>query len=211
MSPKLQRLADELQTRFRQKTPGHCLRVDDLSLTECIDLRTQLQTVSLNFSPHILEHDLTTDQAIEKRNLQQESLCLLIPSGTTHAAISSLGNSFEQFDTAYFLEKLECELLKTIPADLQGAVNQSLKQAKYRRKIQVEDRTDFLSAILEQPTLENVGASLWQIGLIPDKSTDFTDRLKLNYDCIQALAHPLKPHTTVRQRLETTKLRKREF
>lgn len=72
MSPKLQRLADELQKRFHQKTTGHCLRVDDLPLIVCIELCKQLRTLQLNFSPYILEHEheLTTDQAIEKRNLQ---------------------------------------------------------------------------------------------------------------------------------------------
>ena len=222
MSRKIERLAEELQNIFGRVSVGHCLRVDDLSAKETFELCTHLPETTANFSPYILESDLVRlvdhprvikiDTAIEKRNQQQESLCLMIPSGTTNAAISSLGNTFERFDMAEFFLQIEREFLQEIPQkELTKVVKAALKQAKHRRRIQTEDVVDFLNAVIGQPTLEQVGSSLWYIGLIPDKSAQFQKRLKLNYDCTQALVHPLIPHSTVRQRLEETKLRKSAF
>ncbi|MEK8017645.1 MAG: hypothetical protein VSS75_012305, partial [Candidatus Parabeggiatoa sp.] len=221
MSRKIERLAEKLQNIFGRVSVGHCLRVDDLSAKEANELCTHLSEMTAHFSPYILESDLVQlgehprvikiDTAIEKRNQQQESLCLMIPSGTANAAISSLGNTFEHFDLAEFFRQLEREFLKEIPKEIKKAVKASLKQAKHRRKIQTEDIVDFLNAVLEHPSLEQVGTFLWYIGLIPDKSAQFQDRLKLNYECTQALVHPLTPHSTIRQRLEETKLRKNTF
>lgn len=221
MSRKIERLAEELHNIFGRVSVGHCLRVDDLPAKEAIELCTYLSTMTVNFSPYILESDLVQlkdhpkvikiDTAIEKRNQQQESLCLMIPSGTTNAAISSLGNTFQGLDITEFFQQLEREFLNEIPKELKKAVKAALKQARERRRIQTEDVVDFLNAVIEQPTLEQVGSSLWYIGLIPDKSAQFQERLKLNYKCTQALAHPLTPHSTIRQRLEETKLRKNTF
>ncbi|MBF0233165.1 MAG: ATP-binding protein [Desulfamplus sp.] len=224
MSRKIERFAEELIAKFNNVSLGHCLRVDDLPINDCCDLCFALADVS-SFSFYILSEQIQRDeysnidpskiikidQAIEKRNLCEESLCLIIPTGTTSSAISSLGNTFERFETAFFLEKLEKEFLKEIPDSLKQSIKKILKQAKYRRRIQTEDIVEYLNLILDNPTIENVGTSIWRLNLIPDKSPKFINRLKLNYDCTQALANPIRPQATIRQRLESTKLRKNHF
>lgn len=219
---KIQKLSEELQAKFNQVSTGHCLRVDDLPFNECIELCECLKNLpGCNFSAYVLEPNslppdkkdyiISTDVAIEKRNLQQESICLIIPTNTNHSAISSLGNSFENFDTQGFLGRLEKELLTSIPSDIKDAVKKSINQAKKTTSLQTEDIVCYLNEIYEKPTLKTAGTALWEIGLIPHKTNDFIESLKHNYDCVKMLAYPVRPQTTIRQRLEATKLKKGHF
>ncbi|MBU2600479.1 hypothetical protein KJ849_07895 [bacterium] len=192
MFSKIQRFTENLQTHFNNVSIGHCLRVDDLPIKECIELCECLNMLECNFSAYILEstflpsdkesYIISIDVAIEKRNLQQESICLIIPTNTNHSAVSSLGNSFESFDTQDFLEKLEREFMDRIPASIKNAVKKSINQAKKTTRLQTEDMVHYLNEICENPTLKTVGTALWKIGLIPDKTNDFVERLKHNYD-----------------------------
>ncbi len=45
---------------------------------------------------------VTVEQAVERRNRKDTRLCLLVPSGFSDTAVSSLGNSFSIFDLASF-------------------------------------------------------------------------------------------------------------
>lgn len=221
MSFKIRMLAENLQMLFNNVSTGHCLRVDDLPVKECIELCEYLNSLECNFSAYVLESSflpsdkgsyiISTDVVIEKRNLQKESICLIIPTDAKHSAISSLGNSFESFDTQDFLRKLEKEFMDKIPMIIKDAVKKSINQAKKTAMLQTEDIVLYLNEIHEKPTLEAAGMSLWKIGLIPDKSDDFIERLKLNCSCVKMLAYPVRPQATVRQRLEATKLKKGLF
>lgn len=93
ISRKIQRLCDDLVFVFANKSIGHCLRVDDLPLSECIALCDQLRIIKANCSAYILESTslksgnnptiIRIDNAIEKRNAlddqgkKKESLCLI--------------------------------------------------------------------------------------------------------------------------------------
>lgn len=221
MSLKIRKLALDLQLIFRNVSVGHCLRIDDLPVQEGIQLCEYITGAENNFSVYILESNLSpfgnnpyiirTDTAIEKRNQQKESICLIVPAEANNAAITSLGNSFETFDTSRFLKRLENSLFDNIPATIKDIVKRSITQAKKNTQLQTEDVVDFLDELLEKPTLENIGNSLWKVGLMPDKGSGFIERLKLNYDSVQQLARPIRPHSTIRQRLEITKLKKGLF
>ena len=227
ISRKIQRLCDDLVFVFANKSIGHCLRVDDLPLSECIALCDQLRIIKANCSAYILESTslksgnnptiIRIDNAIEKRNAlddqgkKKESLCLIVPNGVTKATVDSLGNSFERFDTTKFLEKLEQDLISLLPENIKQATIKCIRQASKRVRLQLEDRVEYLDGVLQNPSLVTAGTLLYRIGLIPDKGEDFVDRLSLNYDCTTALSRPQLPHAPIRMRLEATRLRKGEF
>ena len=159
-----------------------------------------------------INNAISLDTAIELRNKKSSSLCLIFPPGIDVPA--SLSNTFEVFDVFSFLGSLEIELLQSLDEDTFHLVRRILQQAKYGilgRDLKSEDIIDFLVSVLEAPNIKSIGNSLWKIGLIPDNSDSFIERLKLNYNCVKEIAKPSRPQFTIRQRLENTKLRRGQF
>ncbi len=219
MKYKIKRLAETIAEIFKNKTVGHCLRINDLPEKECYDLCEHLSVFS-NFKSFVIvpknnnisSHQITLDAAIELRNKKTDSLCLIFPPGIDVPA--SLSNTFEVFDLLDFMRNLENEILRLLDSNINILVKEIIKQAKsgiLGRDLKNEDIIDFLESVLNNPNINEIGNSLWKIGLIPDNRENFIDRIVLNYNCVKELAKPSKPQLTVRQRLENTRLKNGDF
>ena len=223
MNYKIRKLTEAVSESFKNKTDGHCLRINDLLEKECYELCEGLSGYK-EFKTYVIESNsrdnsesntnniISLDTAIELRNKKSSSLCLIFPPGIDVPA--SLSNTFEVFDVFGFLGSLEIKLLQSFDEDTFHLVRRILLQAKYGiigRDLKSEDIIEFLVSVLEAPNIESIGNSLWKIGLIPDNSDSFIERLKLNYNCVKEIAKPSKPQFTIRQRLENTKLRRGQF
>lgn len=216
---KIKRLSEAISKIFEGKSPGHCLRINDLPKEDCFRL-CEILIIQKEFNSFIIvqslankksDFEITIDTAIELRN-KKVSLCLIFPPGVDIPA--SLLNTFETFDLNKFLKQLEPELLNQLINEVYYTTKKVLDQSKsglLGRDLKNEDIVEFLETINENPDIKTIGKSLWMVGLIPDNSDSFVERLKLNYDCVKAIAKPSKPQFTIRQRLESTKLRKGEF
>lgn len=223
MSYKILKLSQSVSQVFNNKSKGHCLRINDLLESECFELCKKLSDNDKFQSFVITSHNgkeianenkyqISLDAAIELRNKKDNSLCLIFPPGIDVPA--SLANTFEVFDIFNFLTGLESEILNTFEEEIYHLVKKILQQAKYGllgRDLKSEDIIDFLESSLEDPTIQSIGKSLWKIGLIPDNSDTFLERLNLNYNCVKEISKPSRPQLTIRQRLENTKLRRGEF
>src|SRR3954466_2790184 len=106
---RIELLADEIMRRFADTGPGHCARVDYLERDEAISIcrRMNAQDSSDHLMVRILQGSqndadtdlyISTDEAIEKRNLKKDRLCLFVPTDLVDATVSSLGNSFAVID-----------------------------------------------------------------------------------------------------------------
>ncbi len=215
LSRKMQRLIERLASEFDGKLPGHCVRVDHLSAEEARSAGMGLRSVmSANAETYVLSHDqqddlqIPSDRAIELRNRKRSGLCLFVPADLQDVAVSSLGNSFAPFDLPEFLRRLVDELQNDIPRDVKPYVNAVFRQLRGTARVPVEDEIDYLSAILDNPTLETAGAELWRVGLIPDYSEhdDYARRLDLNRQSVDRLARPARPHSSVAERVASLKL-----
>lgn len=216
---KIKRLSETISKIFEGKSPGHCLRINDLPREDCFRLCEMLNNKK-DFNSFIIvpslankksDFEVTIDTAIELRN-KKVSLCLIFPPGIDIPA--SLLNTFEIFDLKKFLKLIESELLNKLSDEILYTTKKVLEQSKsglLGRDLKNEDVIEFLETINENPDIRTIGKSLWKVGLIPDNGDLFIERLKLNYDCVKAIAKPSKPQSTIRQRLESTKLRKGKF
>ena len=179
LSRKLKRLVETLAKEFADKQRGHCARVDHLSpmesQTACRELRAldvaDLKTYVLTSerAPALLDLELGifADHAIELRNRKHTSLCLFVPSDLLDVTASSLGNSFAPFDLPAFLRVVKDELYHRLPDTVFEQVGSVMRQMKGGARVSREEEIDYLSAILDAPTPETVGAELWRVGLIP--------------------------------------------
>ena len=217
--PPLPRKLEELVTRliaeFADKQLGHCVRVDHLSaddgLTCCRALQVRLPA---SVTALVLSHEaqdalhVPADKAIELRNRKRTSLCLFVPATLQDAAVSSLGNSFSPFDLALFLRILSETLRSQVPDDLSEMIGAVLRQLRGSARVPVEDVIGFLSAVLDAPLPETVGAELWRVGLIPDFSghEDFARRIDLNRSSVERLARPPRAYASVAERVASLKL-----
>lgn len=223
MKYKIVKLSEAIFSVFKNKSIGHCLRINDLPEQECYELCENLSN-NEDFKSYVIISNspdqekaqkdflISLDTAIELRNKKANSLCLIFPPGIDVPA--SLSNTFEVYDIFNFLRNFEEELLQKFNEDVYFLTKRILQQAKYGvlgRDLKSEDVIDFLESVLDAPDVQSIGNSLWKVGLIPDNSDSFMDRLKLNYNCVRDIAKPSKPQLTIRQRLENTKLRKGKF
>ncbi|MBI1930032.1 ATP-binding protein [Candidatus Poribacteria bacterium] len=213
---KLSRLVDKLAEELENKEIGHCMRVDHLTREEseraCLQLRQKglagNQTYVL-VSEGDKEIHIASDHAVELRNRKQCKLCLFIPADVLDPAISSLGNAFAPFDIDGFLKQLAKELRQQIPSELRNFIQTARGLLIGTSSVPIEDEISYYETVLKEPTLEKAGEELWRIGLVPDLNIgdDFHSRLQLNRKCVNLLARPSRPQTSVAERIESLGLK----
>ncbi len=213
---KLLRLVDKLAEELENKEIGHCMRVDHLTREEseraCLQLR---QKGLAGAQTHVLvsegdkEIHIASDRAVELRNRKQFTLCLFIPADVLDPAISSLGNAFAPFDIDGFLKQLAKELRQQIPSELRNFIQTARELLIGTSAVPIEDEISYYEAVLKESTLEKAGEELWRIGLVPDLNIgdDFHNRLQLNRKCVNLLARPSRPQTSVAERIESLGLK----
>lgn len=206
-------LVEAIGAEFQHRSPGHCLRVDNLppetAIRLCSALRgsspVDFETYILSSGPHSAD-TLRPDQAIELRNRKESSLCLIVPAGLGHVTASSLGNSFANFDLGKFLHATAERLERGFSDDVQLLLRRVRAQLKGRASVSQEDLIEFYLQATESPDPASIGRELWRIGLIPDPNEDFVQRLQRNRKCVDAIARPARPQNSAAERLAATSL-----
>ncbi len=223
MSYKIKKMAEKIAKILNKKSEGHCLRINDLPESECIEL-CDILSENINFRTYVVYSNskdlannnhsniISLDTAIELRNKKSFSLCLIFPHGVDVPA--SLSNTFEVFDLFNFLKEIKNDLINSLDDKIRSIIREILKVAEtglLGRDLKNQDIIDFLEIVSTTKDVNLIGNNLWMIGLIPDKSDSFLDRLNLNYHCVKEISKPSRPQITIRQRIENTKLRKGKF
>jgi len=206
-------LVEAIRTEFQYRSPGHCLRVDNLPLEAASQLCKELRGRSdMGCETYVLgsnsqdEYSLRPDQAIELRNRKESSLCLIVPGGLGHVTASSLGNSFASFDLGRFLHRTAERLEHGFPEEVQLVLRRVRGQLKGRASVSQEDLIEFYLQARESPEPSSIGRALWRVGLIPDPNDDFVQRLQRNRKCVDAIARPARPQNSAAERLAATSL-----
>lgn len=174
----------------------HAVRVDDVPLDTALQLCSELRKVGHGkFETFVLgdtggTYTLRPDQAIELRNRKESSICLIVPGGLGHVTASSLGNSFATFDLGRFLSETADRLELSFQEDVQTLLRRVKAQLKGRGSVSKEDLIDFYIRAKQSPDPSSIGRELWRVGLIPDPSEDFANRLQRNRKCVDAVARP---------------------
>jgi DNA phosphorothioation-dependent restriction protein DptH len=206
-------LVEAIRAEFQHRSLGHCLRVDNLPPETARQLCCVLRESSgVNFEAYLLGSGapdadaLRPDQAIELRNRKESSLCLIVPGGMGHVTASSLGNSFASFDLGKFLHETAERLEHSFPDDAQLRLRRVRAQLKGRASVSQEDLIEFYLQAKDRPEPSSIGRELWRVGLIPDPSDDFVQRLQRNRKCVDAIARPTRPQNSAAERLAATSL-----
>lgn len=206
-------LVEAVSGEFERRSVGHCLRIDNLppetARILCVELRSAAGT---SFQTYVLGSEtrdtqtLRPDQAIELRNRKDSSLCLIVPGGLGHVTASSLGNSFASFNLGKFLQSMVERLEQGFPESLQVLVRRIRAELKGRASVSQEDLIDFYLKGKDDPALPAIGRELWRVGLIPDPTEDFVQRLQRNRKCVDAIGRPARPQNSAAERLAATHL-----
>jgi hypothetical protein len=195
------------------------MRVDHLAREDALGIRDRLSAILApgereSIKAYVLEDGdpaqgfIRPDQAIEIRNRKGCRLCLLIPAGFVDAAASSLVNSFAAFGLEGCFENVARELLGQLSDEVRSVASEARSIFRGAEKPTAEQWVDYLSAVLEAPSLERGGTDLWRIGLIPDVGGEgLAGRLKDNLRCVRALVRPARAQSSATERLANVGLR----
>ena len=201
------RIAANLRSRLSQQRPGHCIRVDELSVEDARAVAEEVASQPADLAVHVLSAydpahplEIKADRAIELRNRKRQPLLLLVPSGTSSAA-SSLDNSFEPLPLMTLLREVSAVLEKELSSTPAGPVVREVKKVLGRTR-KAETWARFLGAVSADPTATTVGSGLWQVGLVPDLGADgIQARLWRNMKAASAVSRPARPTARVIDRL----------
>ncbi len=225
-------LLPRLITLLRGRAPGHCMRVGDLD----IDLMTRLcgrldaELSSSEATVVILRNGVTlaappgmavsSTKLVELRNplpngQQRPPLLVFIPTGIRASAEDSFGvATFEEisFDTVY--DELAQVLLAQLPPTTRGAILAALNRLE---GWPFADRSAvvrfLLTAKVNGGSAEVLGASLFELGLVPDfellsPPERAPARIARNRECVQKLTWSPR---SARGRVLTLELENRAF
>ena len=206
-------LAEQVISRMEGKDTGHCLRLDHIGLADAHQVVQMITFRNPSFEIWILrsdlhelaENEIHTEKAIEKRNLKDSSLVLLIPPGQEVAG--SLDNSFEKLSLTNLLELAKSQFRDQLNMREVGNVIQQILRVRTKR-VRLDQIVTFLAVVLASPTLETIGHELWRVGLIPDHDPDhLVGHISSNQIAADALGYPARPVAGVLDRLTNAGVR----
>ena len=222
-----------LVERLRSRAAGHCMRVADLD-TElmvrlCARLRAELPKMTVvvltdGRVPVPPELSVTSTKLVELRNPLPDGtlrppLLVFVPNDVRASAEDSFGvATFEDVSVDGLYVQLQQRLLTELPSSLRGAVQESL------RRLQESERPwPFADALSTSRFLltgkvngndpEALGASLYELGLVPDfewlaQPEKALPRLVRNKECVERLTWSARSE---RGRVREIGLAKRAF
>lgn len=209
--PLLGRIAARLQSHLETAALGHCLRVDHLPTEDAValcefliantDPETAIRAAVLDTgTPE--PFGIEPEHAIEIRNRKQARLCLFVPAGRSDAAASSLQNAFGEWDLAAAFEAIASELLGSFPEEMRPTLLAVREQLRRPIRASPERWADYLAAVEADATERQAGVELWRVGLIPDAGEEgLVDRLADNRRATVGLVHPLRPQSSLAERM----------
>ena len=213
----IDRLAGRLESHLADRGPGHCVRVDDLSVADARAVAAEIGLRAVEFDVHVLANptpahrlEIGVDRAIELRNRKRRPLLLLVPAGAGHAA-SSLDNSFEPLPLITLLKEVSTTLEKELSVTPVATLVSEVKHVLGRSR-RVEPWALFLGAVAADPAIGAAGRQLWQVGLVPDLGEDGIEmRLRRNAKAVAAISRPTRPTARVIDRLAEADVRSSPF
>ncbi len=201
-----------LVEQLRTRVAGHCMRVSDLDAELMVRLCARLRAELPNTTVVVLtdgklnipaELAVSSTKLVELRNphadgTQRQPLLVFVPSEVRASAEDSFGvATFEEISVTGLYEALIAKFLGEIPPALRGAVQEALRRLRDgERPWSFADALStvrfLLTAKVNGNDGEALGASLYEVGLVPD---------------FEWLAHPEKaPMRLVRNRDSVEKL-----
>ena len=213
----LESIAAQISVHMQNKLIGHCLRIDHVNPEVASEIMAELNSETRDFEVFILasqgsvvsdSYSISEERAINKRNLKEKSLVLLVPN---NQAADSLDNSFNRISIAELIQKSIYDFNEKLDFDQVGILINQIRRLK-THNIDQEDLAVFLGFICENPTIDTIGKELWRIGLVPDLNNDhLIDYLTVNALCVRALSKPKKPTSGFTDRLSAAGVRDSPF
>jgi DNA phosphorothioation-dependent restriction protein DptH len=177
-----------LVDQLRKRDAGHCMRVTDLDVELMIRLCARLRAELPNTTVVVLtdgkqpippELAVSSTKLVELRNPHadgslRQPLLVFVPSEVRAAAEDSFGvATFEEVSVTGLYEALIKRLVHEIPTELRGTVQESLRRlCESHRPWSFADALStvrfLLTAKINGNDAEAVGASLYEVGLVPD-------------------------------------------
>lgn len=183
-------LLPRLKAYLQSRAPGHCMRVAHLDLELMIALTHNLRSACPDVQIYILKETedsshasneselfISSTKLVELRNplpggVLRPPLLVFLPANVQASAEDSFGiATFEDIPVTDVYVELRKHLLTQIPAQLQGYVHDLLavlQGAWWPWSDQVAQARFLLTAVKNQVDGESLGASLYELGLVPD-------------------------------------------
>jgi DNA phosphorothioation-dependent restriction protein DptH len=187
MSRWLELLADHLAKAMAKTTQGHAARLNGLGREEARELCDLLQRravpdwdIMVVASHPQSPEEVSIDVAVERRNDKSQSRLFIVSVDLVAEAAASLADT-ELHEVTEYLKPLADKLYRRLPEEVKNLVHEAMKRMPAGRRL------DYLSALPDNPSMEDCGLELWRLGLIPDLSPR-TDRLVENRDCVKKLS-----------------------
>ena len=204
-------LLPRLVTLIEARQPGHCMRVGDLGLELITRLcgRLNADLPSGSVIAVILRNGVTLaappDQTVSSTKLvelrnplpdgtQRPPLLVFVPTGIRASAEDSFGvATFEQITFEDVYEELIAGLLGALPKSVRGAVEAALSRLSDWPFVDASSIARFLlTAKVNGGSNEVIGASLFELGLVPDFELLTAPerapmRVAKNRECVEAL------------------------
>ncbi|RRJ95660.1 ATP-binding protein [Opitutaceae bacterium TAV4] len=204
-------LADDLAKR----QAGHCMKVEDLDREVMVAVGRKLsQRLGTSAQVHVLDTErsedtlfITSTKLVELRNplpdgTQRSPLLVFVPAELKASAEDSFGEAtFESLAPTKLYNQLEAELRSSLPNGLRTAVPEifnSVSNSKEEDAWQWADSIGrvryLLSFRLNGYDHEVAGASLFELGLVPDllllaDPAQIRGRLARNLHCVKTLTY----------------------
>lgn len=191
-------LFPKLEEILSSREAGHCMRVSDLSSNLMVALTCRLRLEMGPVEVYVLANDeditslratpnkeiyITSSKLVELRNPNPDGslrppLMVFIPANLKVSAEDSFGiATFEEIDLSGAYKELTSSLIQRLPPSLQSMVQGMFSEYDIQQWPWVDDvaQTRFLiTALINGVDAESLGASLYELGLVPDFKV-FTD------------------------------------
>lgn len=213
LCPKISRILQE-------RAPGHCMRVNDLDNdimeTLCLELRKQFPNGNIFILSHTHsteeKHLVSSTKLVELRNPQEDGelrspLLVFIPSSLRTSAEDSFGvATFEELTFVDIYRELTEQHLQRVPVSLIASVKDifsTLQEEQWFLADKVSTVRFLLTAIENGIDGETIGASLYELALIPDfklfgDPAHVLGKIHRNIDSVRILANS---HKSIRGRV----------
>ncbi len=201
-----------LVDQLRKRAAGHCMRVSDLDAELMVRLGARLRAEMPNTMVVILtdgklaippELAVSSTKLVELRNPHSDGslrqpLLVFVPSEVRASAEDSFGvATFEEVSVTGLYEALNKRLVEEIPTALRGSVQESLRRLRdsetpWAFADAFSTVRFLLTAKLNGNDAEAMGASLYEVGLVPDfewlaPPEKAPLRLVRNRECVEKL------------------------
>jgi hypothetical protein len=177
----------KLRNELKNRQPGHCMRVTDLDQPLMVALAMRLRSEGANALAHILGEPESVEAAdnliisstklVELRNPPADGalrppLLVFAPPNLRSSVEDSIGvATFEDIAFSNVYGDMIRSLLQELPVEYRVALREmltALPKQPWRWADQVAQTRFLLTAIKNGKDAESIGASLYELGLVPD-------------------------------------------